>query len=135
MIAFFHQAGRLRGKSLLKPAIDLEKGMHRLNHEIRRKAVARAIAAIVLICGSASRGWCGNLWLADHYESRAASFTSTQLSKSGSPTPGGIVDIAATGLAFDKSKNLWIVVSFDRVEEFSAAQLKKLSSDDTPTPV
>src|SRR5271170_254908 len=109
--------------------------MHRLNHEIRRKAVARAIAAIVLICGSASRGWCGNLWLADHYESRAASFTSTQLSKSGSPTPGGIVDIAATGLAFDKSKNLWIVVNFDRVEEFSAAQLKKLSSDDTPTPV
>jgi hypothetical protein len=31
--------------------------------------------------------------------------------------PGGIVGFAASGAAFDKSKNLWVVVNYDEVDE------------------
>ncbi len=108
--------------------------MRRLNQEFSLRRLTQAIVALVLVCGTASRGWCANLWLAEHHNHTVESFTSSQLKKSGSPTPGGIVDIAASGVAFDKSKNLWVVVDYDEVDEFTAAQVKKLSSNDSPAP-
>src|SRR5271154_6924632 len=78
------------------------------------RAIAMQLAMLVLVCGTASRGSCANLlWLAEHFDAKVESFTSSQLNKTGTPTPGGIVDIAATGLAFDGSKNLWVVTGFE----------------------
>jgi hypothetical protein len=51
------------------------------------------------------------------------------------PTP---IDLStyttASGLAFDKSHNLWVVAEEDEVVEFTAAQLKNLKKDPSPTP-
>jgi hypothetical protein len=136
--AYVHQSGQLRG-AYAEPAIDLEDGMRRPDLDFCPRWIARTIAAplalVLLICATAPRGWCANVWLAQHFDEAALFFTPSELSESGAPTPNGIFDIAATGLAFDKSKNLWIVVNFAEVEEFSAAQLKHLGTDDTPSPV
>lgn len=40
----------------------------------------------------------------------------------------------ATGLAFDKSDNLWAVINDDEVVRFTAAQLKGLKTNPSPTP-
>ena len=58
-----------------------------------------------------------------------------QLKKSGTPTPLQLLTYPeVTGLAFDKSHNLWVVVPPDEVVQFTAAQLKNLKNEQGPTP-
>jgi tripartite motif-containing protein 71 len=91
----------------------------------------------IVTCGAPSQAWCGSqsLWVSYYEVSGIASFTSKQLKKSGTPTPTELSTYAdASGLAFDQSGNLWAVVDTRYVVEFTAAQLKDLSSNPSPTP-
>jgi sugar lactone lactonase YvrE len=97
---------------------------------------AAAIALLILTCGTPSRAWCGNtnLWVA-HDITGIASYTSGQLKKSGTPTPIQLSTFSEeTGLAFDKSHNLWATVGHLEVVRFNPAQLKDLKTDPSPTP-
>jgi streptogramin lyase len=103
----------------------------------RRLAVA--IAILTLTCGTPPHAWCANtnLWVAFDDGGGIASYTSAQLKKSGTPTPTLMGTFTyATGLAFDKSHNLWAVVDTgaSEVVEFTPAQLKNLKHNPTPTP-
>ncbi len=95
-----------------------------------------AVALLILICGTPLRAWCGdsNLWVSLN-GAGIESYTSGQLKQSGMPTPIHLSTFnSATGLAFDKSKNLWAVVDGDEVVRFTAAQLKNLKTNPSPTP-
>ena len=99
---------------------------------------AAAIALLTLACGSPSRAWCGGstLWVSlDGVAPGIASYTSKQLKKSGMPTPRALSTYdQVSGLAFDKSHNLWAVIHFDEVVKFTAAQLKNLYTNRTRRP-
>ncbi len=96
---------------------------------------AAAIALLLLTCGAPSHGWCAsaNLWVAAYNDGSIESYTSAQLKTSGAPSPISLTS-PALGLAFDKSHNLWAVISGNEVVEFTAAQLKNLKNDSSPTP-
>ena len=98
---------------------------------------AMAIALLTLAFGTPSQAWCASqkLWVAFNDGGGIESYTSKQLKKSGMPAPVEVSTFGfATGLAFDKSHNLWAVVGSTRVVEFTAAQLKNLKHDSSPTP-
>jgi sugar lactone lactonase YvrE len=103
----------------------------------RGRRIAAAIALLVLTCGAPSHAWCAsaNLWVAYDDGGGIESYTSTQLKTSGTPTPIQLTKFGdATGLAFDKSHNLWAVVEDDEVVRFTPAQLKNLKHNPNPTP-
>jgi sugar lactone lactonase YvrE len=100
----------------------------------------RSIAAIALLaiaCGTSSQAWCKSgesLWVADTGNNRIVELVPNDLKHSGSPTPVAIDSLnSAQGLAFDKSKNLWLEAFDNFVLEFTAAQLKDLGTDPNPT--
>ena len=102
----------------------------------RWRRSATAIALLMLTCGTPSHAWCANLWVAFENGSGIASYTSKQLKTSGTPTPINLSTFPdANGLAFDKTHNLWAVIDDDQeVVQFTAAQLKELKHDPSPTP-
>jgi hypothetical protein len=105
---------------------------------IRWRRLGAAIALAMLICGVPSHAWCAsaNLWVG-FAGVGIESYTSRQLKKSGMPTPIHMTGTFAneTGLAFDKSNNLWAVSEFNsQVVRFTAAQLKNLKTTPNPTP-
>jgi hypothetical protein len=102
----------------------------------RVRFLTAAIVLLMLTC-TPSRAWCGstNLWIAFDDGPFIASYASRQLKKSGMPTPIQLSTSSEnTGLAIDKSHNLWAVLNHIEVVEFKAAQLKKLKTDPSPTP-
>jgi secreted PhoX family phosphatase len=102
----------------------------------RGRLLTAVIAFLTLICGTPSHAWCGseNLWIS-FTGTGIDSYTSKQIKKSGMPSPIHLSTFDfVPGLAFDKSKNLWVVVDNEEVVEFTAAQLKNLKSDPSPTP-
>jgi sugar lactone lactonase YvrE len=100
------------------------------------RCVAAAIACLVLMCGTASRAWSANLWVAYWSSETIDSYKPKQLAHSGMPTPIELSPgLNATGVAFDKHHNLWAVLDGDEVAEFSAKQVKKLKQNPSPTPV
>ena len=96
-----------------------------------------AIALAMLTCAMPSRAWSASqsLWVAYSQGGGIESYSTKQLKKSGMPTP---IDVStyqyATGVAFDASGNLWAVVNQNDIVEFTAAQLKDLKSNPSPTP-
>jgi streptogramin lyase len=94
-----------------------------------------AIAVLALACSIPSLAWCNDLWV-PFTGNGIDVFTSKQLQKSGTPSPIQLDSLPKfTGLAFDKSHNLWVVsIDPDEVVEFTPAQLKKLKENSTPTP-
>ena len=105
---------------------------------VRIRFLAAAIALVMLTCGTRSKAWCAsqNLWFSS-YSSGVESYTTGQLKKSGMPTPIQLSTFSdASGLAFDKSHNLWVVVydGGSEVVQFTPAQLKNLKNDPSPTP-
>ena len=112
--------------------------MQKIRYLTRRgRFLAAAIALLVLTCGRPSHAWCASadLWVAFSNTVGIESYTSKQLKKSGTPTPTRVSTMEATGLAFDKSNNLWAVSEFNsEVVQFSAAQLKNLKTNPNPTP-
>ena len=96
-----------------------------------------AIALVMLTCAMPSRAWSASqsLWVAYSQGGGIESYSTKQLKKSGMPMP---VDLStyedATGVAFDASGNLWAVVRQTDIVEFTAAQLKDLKSNPSPTP-
>ena len=96
---------------------------------------AAAIALLLLTCGAPSHAWCASadLWVATDDADSIEAYTSAQLKTSGAPSPTSLTS-PALGLAFDKSHNLWAVANGDEVVEFTAAQLKNLKNDSSPTP-
>ncbi len=99
---------------------------------------AAAIALLMLTCGTPSSAWCAskNLWIST-FDGPVESYTSKQLKKSGMPTPIGLATTGVShGLAFDQSKDLWVSIHPDHSEvvQFTAAQLKELKHDPSPTP-
>jgi sugar lactone lactonase YvrE len=106
-----------------------------LTHLVRFPAMVLALLA--LTCGTPSRAWSGSqkLWIANDDGYGIESFSSKQLKKSGTPTPLQLLTYPeVTGLAFDKSHNLWVVIPPDEVVQFTAAQLKNLKNEQSPTP-
>ncbi|MGA6974880.1 MAG: hypothetical protein WBY93_24855 [Candidatus Binatus sp.] len=97
-----------------------------------------AIALLAVACGASSPAWCKSgesLWVADTGNNRIVEFVPNDLKSSGSPTPVAIDSLnSVNGLAFDKSKNLWLEAFDNFVLEFTAAQLKNLGTDPDPTP-
>jgi sugar lactone lactonase YvrE len=81
----------------------------------------------------------GNLWVANANASTVVEFTASQLAASGSPTPpvtlgatSGSLD-APSGLAFDRSGDLWVANDISgTVVEFTASQL---GASGAPTPI
>lgn len=102
----------------------------------RWRRLVAAVALVMLTCGAPSRAWCGeNLWVTFESGGGIESYTSGQLKKSGMPSPVGLSTFSeATGLAFDKSHNLWATVSHLEVVRFTVAQLKDLKHEPSPTP-
>jgi hypothetical protein len=103
--------------------------------QLRRLAIAAATFA--LTCTVPSLAWCSSsdLWVSFYKGAGIENYTSKQLKKNGTPTPAHLSSYGnATGLAFDKSNNLWAVVDDSEVVEFTAAQLKNLKKDPNPTP-
>jgi streptogramin lyase len=94
-----------------------------------------AVALLALACAIPSPAWCNDLWVA-FIGNDVDVFTSKQLKKSGTPTPTQLNSLPKfTGLAFDKSHNLWVVsIDPDEVVEFTPAQLKQLNKNSAPTP-
>jgi DNA-binding beta-propeller fold protein YncE len=101
----------------------------------RGRRMAAAIALLMLTCGAPSHAWCANLWVSFDGGGGIESYKPGQLKTSGSPTPILLSKFSdASGLAFDKSHNLWAVVDDSEVVRFTAAQLKKLKNNPNPTP-
>jgi hypothetical protein len=99
------------------------------------RRVAAAIALLMLICAAPSQAWCDNLWVSFDDGGAIDLYTRGQIKTSGTPTPTQLSTFSdASGLAFDKSHNLWAVVDNQEVVKFSAAQLKKLKHNPNPTP-
>lgn len=97
------------------------------------RGLAAAVALLTLICGTASRAWCGgeDLWIGTSMSGGIEAFTGAQLKKSGKPTP--IHLDGAGGFAFDNTGNLWSIAD-GGVVRFSASQLENLKNDPSPTP-
>ncbi|MGD0120462.1 MAG: hypothetical protein ABSD30_20530 [Candidatus Binatus sp.] len=96
-----------------------------------------AIALVMLTCAMPSRAWSASksLWVAYSQGGGVESYSTKQLKKSGMPTPIEVSTYEdATGVAFDASGNLWAVVNQNDIVEFTAAQLKDLKSNPSPTP-
>jgi hypothetical protein len=105
----------------------------------RGRRLAAGLALLMLTCGTTSRAWCGNsnLWVSFGYADVIESYTSGQLKTSGEPTPIQMTGTYAndtTGLAFDKSHNLWAVINDVEVVRFTPAQLKDLKTNPNPVP-
>ena len=101
----------------------------------RRLAVAGAL--LMLTCAAPSRAWCAsnNLWVAFDNGAGIGTYTPAKLAKSGVRTPVYLdVFPYVTGLAFDKSHNLWAVVQDNEVVQFTPAQLGNLKHNPSPTP-
>jgi hypothetical protein len=101
----------------------------------RRATVA--IVVLMLTCAGASRAWSANLWVSFDGGGGVASFAPGQIKKSGSPIPVVLSTYSfSSGLAFDKAGNLWTVSEGegDQVAQFTAAQLKNLKNNPSPTP-
>jgi len=97
-----------------------------------------ALGVLIVACGTSSSAWCGNKDLWEAYDSGGGvvSYKPSQLKKTGTPKPTALSTfIDASGLAFDKSNNLWVVEDGKTVAEFSAAQLKSLKKNSDPTPI
>ncbi len=102
----------------------------------RGRLLTAVIVFLMLICGTPSHAWCGsaNLWIS-FSGTGIYSYTSKRLKKSGMPSPIHLSTFNyVSGLAFDKSNNVWVVVDNNEVVEFTAAQLKNLKSNPSPTP-
>jgi hypothetical protein len=99
-----------------------------------------AVALVILTCAASSHAWCASqsLWVAFDDGDGIVSYTSKQLKKNGMPTPLELSTYPyATGVAFDASGDLWAVIPGDPVTavvEFTAAQLKDLKNNPSPTP-
>jgi len=99
------------------------------------RRIVAAIALLTLTCGTASQVWCANLWVSYYSSGGIESYKPAQLKKSGTPTPIQLSTFdTVTGLAFDKSHNLWAVINNDEVVEFTKTQLKHLKQNPNPTP-
>jgi sugar lactone lactonase YvrE len=103
----------------------------------RLRFLTTTVGLLILTCGAPLRAWCGSkdLWIGNDNGYGIESFTPGQLKKSGTPTPLQLLTYPdTTGLAFDRSHNLWAVVDNDKVVRFTAAQVKNLKTDPGPTP-
>jgi secreted PhoX family phosphatase len=103
----------------------------------RGRFLAGTVAVLMMTCGAPSHAWCAskNLWISFGAGGGIESFRSGQLKKSGMRTPIDLSTFAyVDGLAFDTSNNLWAVNDSGEVVRYTAAQLKKLKSDPSPTP-
>lgn len=101
----------------------------------RSRRLAAAVAFVALTCATPSHAKSTNLWVAFDGGDGIGSYPSGQLRKSGMSTPIHLSTFSdVRGLAFDKSHNLWAVVGCGKVVRFTAAQLKNLKHDPSPTP-
>jgi sugar lactone lactonase YvrE len=100
-----------------------------------------AIATLAVACGASSPAWCkpaaASLWVANQDGDSVIEFPPSDLESSGVPSPrvleGSVLD-QTQGVAFDKSKNLWVTTYDDLVLEYTPAQLKNLGTVSNPTP-
>lgn len=108
------------------------------NGRTRARTSITAIAILAAACGASSPAWCksmASLWIADTGNSRVVELVPNDLKSSGTPTPLLLESVnSVEGLAFDKSKNLWVEAFDNFVLEFTAAQLKNLDTIPDPTP-
>ncbi len=99
-----------------------------------------AIALIAVACGASSPAWCkpaSSLWVANQSGSNVIEFPPSELNSSGTPSPvllDGSALAETLGVAFDKSKNLWVTTGGNLVLEYTPAQLKNLGTVSNPTP-
>jgi len=98
------------------------------------------IAIIAVACGASSPAWCkpaSSLWVANQSGNNVIEFPPSELKSSGAPSPvllDGSALAEVQGVAFDKSKNLWVTTYDDLVLEYTPAQLKNLGTVSNPTP-
>ena len=99
-----------------------------------------AIALIAVACGASSPAWCkpaASLWVANWAGNSVTEFPPSELKSSGAPSPmllsGSALD-QTQGVAFDKSKNLWVTTYDNLVLEYTPAQLKNLGTVSNPAP-
>jgi sugar lactone lactonase YvrE len=64
----------------------------------------------------------GDLWFSNTYNTTVNELTPSQLATSGTPTPAATISVAATGIAFDHSGNLWVASDY-LLEKYAASQL------------
>jgi len=103
------------------------------NHRFRWPRIGASIALLMLICGTAANAWCEDLWVAFDGGGSIVRYTSKQLQQGGTPTPTSLsTNPKASGLAFDKSNNLWAVTGNDAVVRFTARQIKDLKKNPSP---
>lgn len=101
----------------------------------RSRRITTAVASLLLTCFIASQAWCANLWVSFDDGGGVASFTSGQIKKTGSPSPVVLSTYSySSGLAFDQAHSLWVVSNGNQVARFTAAQLKNLKNNPSPTP-
>jgi secreted PhoX family phosphatase len=102
---------------------------------LRLYRLAIAAATFALICAVSSQARCSSDLWATFYDGGIERYPPKELKKNGTakPTPLSTYSMAS-GLAFDRSHNLWAVVDGAEVVEFTPAQLKKLKTDPNPTP-
>jgi sugar lactone lactonase YvrE len=112
-----------------------------LNSKVSRSPrLAAIIVLLALSCGASPRAWCKtaeSLWGTDKDGKKVIELTPSDLASSGAPTPV-VLDSAALnyplGIAFDKSKNLWVTNGGNLVLEFTESQLENLGTVSNPTP-
>ncbi len=110
-------------------------------HECKVTAQIRYLAVIAMLAvvwSAASPAWCKSkqsLWAADAEAGRVVELPPPALKRSGMPTPV-VLDSSSlhlvTGVAFDKSNNLWVSTFVDNVLEFTPAQLQNLGTVSNP---
>jgi sugar lactone lactonase YvrE len=103
----------------------------------------RSVAAVVILsiaCGAPAPAWCKpaeSLWVADTNNERVVELPPSALKHSGTPS-SLVLDSAALdqpeGVAFDKSKNLWVTNhTSNEVLKFTPTQLNNLPTVSNPT--
>jgi sugar lactone lactonase YvrE len=102
-----------------------------------QRALVSAVALAIAM--GAPSAWCNSasLWIADSFHNRVVELTPKTLKHTGMPAPTVLEGPDFTdvqGVAFDKSKNIWVTTHTTAVVEFSPSELKKLGSNSAPVP-
>ena len=103
---------------------------------VRWRRLAAAIAVLMLTCGTPSHAWCANLWISFDDGGGIESYTSKQLDKSGAPTPIDAEHVCRRRQVLPLTSLITFgpLSTTTEVVQFTAAQLKNLKHDPSPTP-
>ncbi|MFZ0659486.1 MAG: hypothetical protein WAM05_12245 [Candidatus Binataceae bacterium] len=99
-------------------------------------SIIAALGGVLMTANAAYALQAPALWVTSFIGTDIEEFTPADLLANGSPTPvADNTGLRSTGLAFDKDHNLWAILDFFEVVEYSATELANLGSDPSPTPV